>query len=51
MDEYLKILSTGHDRLKHNPEGNLIEFEIITISMQGIYFLAFVIPSMLLLFK
>ena len=33
MDEHSKELSPGHDRLKHNPEGQLKEFEIIAISM------------------
>ena len=33
MDENSKGLSSGHDRLKHNPEGHLKEFEIIAISM------------------
>jgi hypothetical protein len=37
--------------LRHDQDGNLSEFEIIAISMQGFYFLAFVIPSMLLLIK
>ena len=50
-EEHLNGLSSDHDNLKHNSDGNLTEFEIIAISMQGFYFLAFVIPSLLLLLK
>ena len=50
-EEHLKGLSSGHDNLKHNSDGKLTEFEIIAISMQGFYFLSFVIPSLLLLLK
>ena len=51
MEEDFKGLSAGHDHLKHSPEGTLSDFEIIAISMQGIYFLGFVCPSMALLLK
>ena len=37
--------------LGHDADGNLTKFEIIAISMQGFYFLAFVIPSLVLLLK
>ena len=51
MEEHSSSLSAGHNDLRYNSDGKLTEFEIIAISMQGFYFLAFVIPSMVLLFK